>query len=72
MRVHHTKCMIIHTHASIYVYTHTHIMHNAITQSRKIKQTLPTFQGYGLVRYRKCKIDIAIPRECGLCKEQEM
>ena len=41
-------------------------MHNAITQSRKINQTLPTFQGYGLARYGKSKIDIATPRECGL------
>ena len=46
-------------------------MHNATTQSEKVKQTLPMFQGYGLVRYKKCKIDIAIPRECGPSKEQE-
>ena len=44
-------------------------MHNAITQSRKINQTLPTFQGYGLARYGKSKTDIATPRERGLSKE---
>ena len=52
-------------------YRYTYIMHNATTQSEKVKQTLPMFQGYGLVRYKKCKIDIAIPRECGPSKEQE-
>ena len=46
-------------------------MHNATTQSGKINQTLPMFQGYGLTRYRNCKTDIAIPKECGLGKEQE-
>ena len=46
-------------------------MHNAITQSWKVKQTLPTFQGYGLARYRKCKTDIAIPMERGPSKVQE-
>ena len=46
-------------------------MHNAITQSGKKNQTLPTFQGYGPARYRKCKIDIAIPKECCPSKEQE-
>ena len=46
-------------------------MHNAITQSRKINQTLPTFQGYGPARYGKSKIEIFIPRECGPSKEQE-
>ena len=45
------------------------IMHNAITQSKKINQTLPTFQGYGLTRYRKCKTNIIIPKERGLSKE---
>ena len=55
----------------IYIYTHTYIMHNATTQSGKINQTLPMFQGYGPVRYRKCKIDTVIPRERGLSKEQE-
>ena len=59
----------------IYIYTHTHthtyIMHNAITQSKKIKQTLPSLQGYGLARYRKCKIEITIPRERGPRKKQE-
>ena len=46
-------------------------MHNAITQSRKIKQTLPTFQGYGLASYRKCKTYIDIPMEHSPSKEQE-
>ena len=46
-------------------------MHNATTQSRKVNQTLSTFQGYGPARYRKCKIDIVMPRECGPSKEQE-
>jgi len=41
-------------------------MHNAITQNKKVNQTLLTFQGYGPTRYRKCKTDIAIPRECSL------
>ena len=48
-----------------------YIMHNATTQSEKVNQTLSMLQGYGLVRYRKCKIDIAIPRERGPSKEQE-
>ena len=52
-------------------YRYTYIMHNATTQSKKVKQTLPTFQGYGLARYRKCKTDIAMPRERGPGKEQE-
>ena len=38
-------------------------MHNVITQSGKVNQTLPTFQGYGLARYKKCKTNIAIPME---------
>ena len=46
-------------------------MHNVITQSRKVSQTLPTFQVYGPIRYRKCKTDIAIPRERGPSEEQE-
>ena len=41
----------------MHVYMHTYIMHNAITQGRKVKKTLPKFQGYVLARYRKCKID---------------
>ena len=36
MRVHHTKCMIT-TNKHIYIYTHTHIMHSASTQSGKSK-----------------------------------
>ena len=46
-------------------------MHNAMIQSEKINETLPTFQEYGPARYRKCKIDIAIPREHNLSKERE-
>ena len=60
-----------HMRRNIYIYIYIHIMHNAITQSRKVKQTLSTFQRYGPVRYRKCKTDIAIPRERGSSKEQE-
>ena len=71
IRVHHTKCTITHTRTSIYIYIyiHTYIMHNAITQSKKVNQTLPMFQGYDPARYRKCKIDIAIPKERGLSME---
>ena len=46
-------------------------MHNAITQSKKVNQALPMFQGYDPARYRKCKTDIAIPKEHGLSMEQE-
>ena len=74
-RVHHTKCTIIHKQAHTHTHTHTHtytyIMHNAITQSKKAKQTLPTFQGYGPTRYRKSKSKIFIPKECGPSKVQE-
>ena len=49
-----------HPHTSIYRCTYT--MYNAITQSRKVKQALPTFQGYGPTGYRKCKIDICHTR----------
>ena len=56
------------THIGIYIYIH-HAQCYHIEQESK--QTLPTFQGYGPVRYRKCKTDIAIPRECGPSKEQE-
>ena len=52
-------------------YIYTCIMHNAITHSGKVNQTLPTFQGYGPERYKKCKSDIAIPKERGLSKKQE-
>ena len=57
------------THTHIHICKHIYIMHNAITHSKKVKQTLPTFQGYGPVRYRKCKTDIAIPRERNPSKE---
>ena len=46
-------------------------MHNAITQSGKVKQTLPTFQEYGRERYKKCKSNIATPKERGPSKAQE-
>ena len=62
----------IYIYICMYVYIHTYIMHNAITQSRKVKKTLPKFQGYGPVRYKKCKIDIAIPRKCDPSKDQEL
>ena len=75
MKVHHTKCIITHTHAGIYIYIyiylHTYIVHNAITQSGKVNQTFPTFQRYGPARYGKCKSNIAIPRECDPSKKQE-
>ena len=35
------KLMHKHVGKYIYIYIHTYIMHNAITQSRKVKQTLP-------------------------------
>ena len=60
-----------HMHRHIYIYIYTNIMHNAITQSRKVNQTLPTFQGYDTARYRKCKTNITIPRECNPSMEQE-
>ena len=46
-------------------------MHNAITQSDKVKLALPAFQGYVPARYRKCKLDIAIPKEYNPSKVQE-
>ena len=52
-------------------YKYTYNIHNATTQSGKINQTLPTFQGYGPARYRKCKTDIVIPRKHSPSKEQE-
>jgi len=52
---------------NIYIY----IMHNASTQNRKLNQTLPTFQGYGLARYKKSKSDIVIPKERGPSKVRE-
>ena len=53
-----------HESSSYKVHDHPHMR-------RKVKQTLSTFQRYGPVRYRKCKTDIAIPREHGSSKEQE-
>ena len=40
-------------------------MHNAITQSGKVNQTLLTFQGYSPARYKKFKLDIAITGNAG-------
>ena len=48
----------VHDHPHTSIYRYIYIIHNAITQSGKVKQTLSTFQGYGSTRYRKCKIDI--------------
>ena len=53
----------VHNHPYTSRYRYTYIMHNVITQSGKVNQTLPTFQGYGPARYKKCKTDIAIPME---------
>ena len=73
MKVHLTKCTITYTHRQIYIYIYiyTCVMHNAMIQSEKINETLPTFQEYDPTRYRKCKTDITIPRERGPSKEQE-
>ena len=60
-----------HIYIYIYIYIHTYIMHNAIIQSWKVKQTLPTFQGYDPTRYKKCKTNIIISKERGPSKEQE-
>ena len=69
MRVHHTKCIVTHAHAGKHRYTY--IMDNAITQSRKVNHIFLAIQGYGLARYRKSKIGIVIPKECGPSKKQE-
>ena len=61
----------VHNHPYTSKYRYTYIMHNATTQSKKVNQTLPTFQGYGPVRYWKCKTNITIPSEHGPSKEQE-
>ena len=53
----------VYIYIYIYIYTYTCIMHNANTWSRKVNQTLPTFQGFGSTRYIKCITNIAIPRE---------
>ena len=66
-RVHHK----VHNLPYTRIYGYTYIMHNAITYSKKVKQTLPTSQRYSPTRYKKCKINIAIPKERGLRKEQE-
>ena len=67
MRVHHTKCTITHIQIDIDIHT-SYAMQ---LHRRKVNRTLPTFQEYRPVRYRKCKTDITIPRECGLSKERE-
>jgi len=61
----------VHDHPYIDIYRYTYIMYNAIMQSGKVKQILLMFQAYGLARYRKYKLDIAIPRERGRSKMQE-
>ena len=48
----------VHDHPHTSIYKYIYVMHNAITQSEKVKQTLQTFQGYDPTRYRKCKIDV--------------
>ena len=62
-RSHKSPSYKVHDHPHTCRHINTYIMHNAITKRKKIKQTLPTFQRYGPAMYRKCKIDIAIPRE---------
>ena len=64
------KCTIIHIHADIYIYIYIHtsctmLLHRA----RKVRQTLPMFQGYGPARYKNCKTDIFVPREHGPSKK---
>ena len=61
----------VHNHPYTNIYKYTYIMHNVITQSKLVKQTLPMSQGYGLARYRKYKTDIAILRESSPSKEKE-
>ena len=61
----------VHDHPYTHKHIYTYIMHNAITQSKEIKQILPTFQGYGPARYKKYKTYIAIPKKRGASKEQE-
>ena len=68
---HESQSYKVHDHPHTSIYRYTYILHNIITQNRKVKQTLPTFQGYGPTWYKKCKIDIAIPRECIPSKVQE-
>ena len=68
---HESSSYKVHNHPDTSRYRYTYIMHNATTQNGKINQTLPKFQGCGLARYKKCKIDIAIPREHGPSKKQE-
>ena len=59
-------------HIYIYIYTHTHTSCTMPShRAGKVIRTLPTFQEYGLARYRKCKTNIAIPKECGPSKKQE-
>ena len=70
MKVHHTKSTLTHTHTGIYIYIYIH-HHNATTQSRRVNQTLLTFQGYDPARYKECKTDIVIPKESASSKEQE-
>ena len=62
-RSHESPSYKVHNHPYTSRYRYTYNMYNLTTQSEKVNQTLPTFQGYGPTRYRKCKTDIAIPRE---------
>ena len=71
-RVHHTKCTITHKKANTHTHTHTHT--SCTMQAyrvAKINQTLPMFQGYGPARYKKDKLDIAVPKEHDPIKGQE-
>ena len=70
-RSHKSPSYKVHNHPYTSIYRYTYIMHNAIIQSMKVKQTLLTSQGYSPVRYRKCKTNNAIPRECSPGKVQE-
>ena len=59
-----------HIYINIYIYTHTHTSCTMLSHREgKVRQTLPTFQGYGPVRYMKCKTYITIPRERGPSKK---
>ena len=67
MRVHHTKCTFTYI-VSIYIYIHHAQCYHT---KRESKVEIANIPRAGPTRYKKCKIDIAIPRECGPSKEQE-
>ena len=69
-RVHNTKCTITRKKANTHTHTYTSCTMQAY-RAGKINHTLPTFQGYGLARYKKDKSDIAIPKELDPIKVQE-